>query len=62
MLLKNLARLYFVYRYCYKHKYIDTSCRGIFKTTRLPLATARYLEERRRSYSYKAPSKALVTV
>ncbi|KAI1663810.1 hypothetical protein L13192_12207 [Pyrenophora tritici-repentis] len=61
-LLKNLARLYFVCRYCHEHKYIDASRGGIFETTRSPSAAARHLEERRSSHSYYAPRKAPVAV
>ena len=61
-LLKNPARLYFVCRYCYEHKYIDAGRGGVFETTRSPSAAARHLEERRPGHGYHAPGKTPVAV
>jgi hypothetical protein len=59
-LIKDLDRIFFVCRYCYKHKIINCRGGGIYETTKAPSLAARYLEEKRRGYSYTAPNKATV--
>jgi hypothetical protein len=52
---KDPTRIYFVCRYCHKHKFIDAGVSQIYETTRSTSATQRHLREKRRGHNHQAP-------
>ena len=56
-LIKDPDRIFFVCRYCHKHKLNNGGARGIYETTKAPSSAAHHLEEKRRGHGYTALNK-----
>jgi hypothetical protein len=55
-LLKDPDRIFFVCRYCHKHRHKGS----VYEATRSPTSAARHLEERKHGHGHQAPGKAVV--
>jgi hypothetical protein len=55
--LKDPSRLYFICRYCHKHKVTDAGLGGIYETTHSTSSAQRHLELPKRGHGHQAPNK-----
>lgn len=61
-LLKDPNRIFFICRYCHRHKRIDAGCGGIYETTRSTSTAQRHCEESKPGHDHHPPGKLIPRV